>query len=199
MFEYLSEDREAFYFLFPIKKEITHETLAWIQFVISKKYIKNLQRKSFITIAILLTSGWLIFLFIVYLIFNFYYKDLQKFQTFLEKLPYNKGIQLDQILFSKELNRLKDVINYISQILYIQDKNLQYEKNKIENILTFFKEGLILTDADFKIQYVNPSFCALTGYSYESIINKNLIEIFPILHPNKNSLLWDEVFPELIT
>jgi PAS domain S-box-containing protein len=62
----------------------------------------------------------------------------------------------------------------------LQEKALREERKRAEaermRLMTAIEqaaEGLVITDADATIQYVNPAFSAMTGYSREEVIGKN--------------------------
>lgn len=195
--EYISEDEKSFFLLFSIKDEIAKENLAWIQIIFSKEFLKNLQRKSFETNLIFLTSGWLVVLFLILIIFEFYIKDLKKLQSFLLSIPQSKGNKLNDPLFSSELNSLRESANNISKFLYIDEKKIKFEKERLEKILSSLSEGIVLTDEKLIIHYANPVFCYIIGCcGQEDLIGKELPKIIPLDLSNTNSSFW-EIFEGL--
>jgi len=61
--------------------------------------------------------------------------------------------------------------------VYLQDMTLQkkneLELNKLFNATEQSPISIVITDPDGNIEYVNPKFCILTGYSQEELLGKN--------------------------
>lgn len=62
------------------------------------------------------------------------------------------------------------------------EKIIKQQSNRNEQILQTTMEGFILADTDGKIIDVNPSYCRMTGYSREELLNMNIMELEATLY-----------------
>jgi PAS domain S-box-containing protein len=67
-----------------------------------------------------------------------------------------------------EMHQLVHVAKDVSQ--YLQDES---EKNRLMAAIEQTSESVVMTDIDANIQYVNPAFENVSGYSREEIVGKN--------------------------
>lgn len=55
-------------------------------------------------------------------------------------------------------------------------KNLEIQKEKYSSIIANMNLGLVEIDNDSNIQFANQSFCTMSGFSEEELLNKNALE-----------------------
>ncbi|MGP9665357.1 EAL domain-containing protein [Halomonas sp. AOP22-C1-8] len=67
------------------------------------------------------------------------------------------------------LGDLRDALEQRDQALARSNQNLQLAERVIESSL----EGIIITDADARIEFVNPAFTHLTGYTLDDVLGKS--------------------------
>jgi PAS domain S-box-containing protein/diguanylate cyclase (GGDEF)-like protein/putative nucleotidyltransferase with HDIG domain len=74
-----------------------------------------------------------------------------------------------------------------------QQQNNQ-EISKLQQILNSSPVSIVITDIDGNIEYVNPFFSELTGYSLEEAIGKNPRVLKSDFHPEEEyKRLWDDI------
>lgn len=96
--------------------------------------------------------------------------------------------------FSGELAELAQVINSMTSTLELHQFNekqraeneLLKEKTKAQIALDAIGEGVITTDTNGRITYLNPTAEKLTGFTFEQAYGKYLSTIFKIKHKNNN-------------
>ncbi|MBL7930297.1 MAG: PAS domain S-box protein [Bacteroidia bacterium] len=67
-------------------------------------------------------------------------------------------------------------IDITTRLVY--QKRIQLLKEKYESIITNMNLGLIEVDIEERIQYANPGFSLISGYSLEELLGKNASDVF---------------------
>ncbi len=62
--------------------------------------------------------------------------------------------------------------------------NLEQQKEKYSSIIANMNLGLVEVDTDDVIQLVNQSFCTLSGYSEDQLVNKKALDVINVLNKN---------------
>ena len=89
--------------------------------------------------------------------------------------------------FEKELKEKNDELNQ-------QVKYKSYEILRLTQILDKSPMSIIITDIEGRVEYVNPFFSELTGYSDEEVFGKKLSILKSNLHPDEYySELWTTI------
>ncbi len=98
-------------------------------------------------------------------------KDLQKLALEVQKIG---DIESENIALTG-MDR-HDEIGYLTRALAERNDSIR-ESKKLEQLLysaiNQSHDSVVITDADAKIEYVNPAFSRITGYSYEEVIGQN--------------------------
>ncbi len=87
-----------------------------------------------------------------------------------------------------EIASLKEVARYLS--VAIQNAVAEQERKRAEedakvqhdfalHVMNRMGQGLVVTDADFRFEYVNPAFAQMVGHTPESLIGKSGLDIAP--------------------
>lgn len=64
--------------------------------------------------------------------------------------------------------------------LYIKEKEVWQQQEKFKVTMDSLGEGVIVTDMDAKVQFINKHAEALTGWNYSDALGRNLGEIYPL-------------------
>lgn len=64
--------------------------------------------------------------------------------------------------------------------LYFKEKEVRQQQEKFKVTMDSLGEGVIVTDMDAKVQYINKHAEALTGWMYSDALGRNLGEIYPL-------------------
>lgn len=95
-------------------------------------------------------------------------------------------------LFDKDNNIVK-ALAFIEDVT--QKMKNETEIRKLSEIVKQSPDGIIVTDLNTKIQYVNPAFTAITGYSYDEAIGKTPSSLH---HRNPPPEIMSEITGSLI-
>jgi PAS domain S-box-containing protein len=95
-------------------------------------------------------------------------------------------------LFDKNNNIVK-ALTFIEDVT--QKKKNETEIRKLSEIVKQSPDGIIVTDLNTKIHYVNPAFTAITGYSYNEAIGKTPSSLH---HRNPPPEIMSEITGSLI-
>jgi len=101
-----------------------------------------------------------------------------------EKKWIGQSVQLFEINGKIEINALASDITERKN----NERKLIIQKKQYENILTNMNLGLIEVDLNDVIQYANPSFSALSGYTSQELIGKKVSDLF-FNEDNKKTLI----------
>ena len=84
----------------------------------------------------------------------------------LDGTPFEAEVSLNRIVLGKN-TYLQAIVRDITE-----RKNREIQVNKLSNVMEQTADIVIVTDTRGKIEYVNPSFEKITGYSYHEAVNK---------------------------
>jgi len=79
-------------------------------------------------------------------------------------------------LIIQRLKRINNQVNLILSRMYSEDSLIKSEE-KYRSLFEKMNEGLMLSDENGIIQFVNPFFCDMTGYSKAELLGKNGYEL----------------------
>lgn len=71
------------------------------------------------------------------------------------------------------------------------EQSLEAEREKYSNIIANMNMGLLEVDLNDRIQFVNQSFCELSGYTQDELIGKKASELF--LDPENKAILHSKI------
>lgn len=80
--------------------------------------------------------------------------------------------------------------------VFIKHKRDEEEKVKLAAAIEQSPVGVLITDPEGKIEFVNPRFCKLTGYKEEELINKNISLLKSEAHPEN---YYEDMWQTLIS
>lgn len=106
----------------------------------------------------------------------------------------NKRVWISNYLIPLR-DRNKKIFNYLLLIQDITDqKKIIDQLRKLSRAVEQSPASVVITDISGVIEYVNPKFCELTGYTFEELINKNC-SILKSGEMGKNDYknLWDTI------
>ena len=84
--------------------------------------------------------------------------------------------------------------NVISFFDITELKKLEQELNRLKIAIEQSPISIVITDLDGNLEYVNPWFCKVTGYSYEEAIGENPKILKTGYTPDEEYIkLWDEI------
>ncbi len=128
--------------------------------------------------------------------------ELHQFISILDKYlkqmnDRTDGLRKINSKLEKELSRQNHSIERLNKILsqeISQRKSIQYEYHTLKMIIEQSPLSILITDADARIEYVNPKFSEITGYSLEEVRGKNpRILKSGEMPPEKYKELWDTI------
>jgi PAS domain S-box-containing protein len=88
----------------------------------------------------------------------------------LEAVGRQAGVAIENAVLFQQVN---EYANNLAEQVEARTAEIRSEKEKTEAILASAADAIIITSADGIIEYVNPAFTTLTGYSLEDVIDKN--------------------------
>ena len=92
---------------------------------------------------------------------------------------------------SDEIGNLALNINSTLDALEKLNEKVSYESSQRKSILETMGEGVVVTNSEKKIVYVNPTFISLFGYESKEIIDKEFDKIFPAYNLQEKQLPED--------
>ena len=75
---------------------------------------------------------------------------------------------------------------FLSDISYVSEQKEQY--NQLSKLVHQLRSGVILTDTDNRIKWVNDSFTELTGFTRDESLGKTILQLLPGPETNLNTL-----------
>lgn len=130
---------------------------------------------------VLFNSFLLIVISSIAVAFLFSYKlssPILEMEQFTERLRRGEGPGTLMVESSDEMGQLARNINYLVEELRSQIKRLNEEKGKVEAAFASAIEGVIILNAQDRIESMNQSMKAMIGDQYGDILNKTPIEAF---------------------
>ena len=94
-------------------------------------------------------------------------RELNQLTNVLEKFTVSIAACLSHMKYKEMLSRQKSIMS-----------DLQESKEKYQNVVENLSEGLVLTDMEEQIIFVNPRFAEISGYAQEEMIGKRMTELF---------------------
>lgn len=137
-----------------------------------------------------------------------YFKDPEQFVARILEILKNKTVVLSDELEMVDGRVLeRDYIPVISDGHYkghlwtyrdvtlsrLFKRNLQAEKDKYGSIIANMNLGLIELDTQGKIQLVNGSFCAMSGFEREELLGKTTVKILGVQAESGAAWDWSQV------
>ncbi len=130
---------------------------------------------------VLFNSFLLIVISSIAVAFLFSYKlssPILEMEQFTERLRRGEGPGTLMVGSSDEMGQLARNINYLVEELRSQIRRLNEEKGKVEAAFASAIEGVIILNAQDRIESMNRSMKAMIGDQYGEILNKTPIEAF---------------------
>ena len=125
-------------------------------------------------------------------------RTLETGQTYREVIPYHSPavktgwIELTTFPMLDENGRVEGVIEYVRDIS--EQKRIETELRKLSRAVEQNPSSIVITDVNGTIEYVNPKFTQITGYSQDSVIGGNpRILKSELTDPDIYEKLWEHV------
>jgi len=141
-----------------------------VQLAVEKTY-------SSIFLALIIVA---VFSIIIAIIFSYRLTaPIKSMEIFTEKLRRGETPEGSVLIkTSDETKKLADNINYIVDELRNRIKNANEENSKLVTAFASMTEGVLILDADNKIEAVNPALSNMLAFRSEDITGKTLLEAF---------------------
>ena len=120
----------------------------------------------------LLLASIIFFLFISLMLASYYSKDftrpISKLVRFLERVDFSREKE-QHIKMNGEQNEFNTLYNRVNGMLHkIKDANAQ---QKIASVAFEIENGMIITDAKFKVLKINRAYTEITGFTQNEIVD----------------------------
>jgi PAS domain S-box-containing protein len=150
------------------------------------------QKSMLIFTAMLGSFGMILVILILILLESFVLRRLMRLTGEVAEIGTKGSLSLRvKTLGGDELGLLAENINYTLEKLEAVTREKEYQQSQKESILEIMGEGVLVTDIDKKIIYVNPSFEHLLGYSFEVLKGHNFAQVFEVFDLNGKPLPVD--------
>lgn len=136
--------------------------------------VEKVYRKILLAICIVAIISLLIALFISYRLAA----PIRAMERFTENLRQGEPSGKIILRTSDETKKLADNINYLVEELQNKIRLADEEKSKLMTALTSINEGVLILNADEKIEFVSPSLANILAGQYGDIGGKTLMEAF---------------------
>jgi two-component system phosphate regulon sensor histidine kinase PhoR len=103
---------------------------------------------------------------------------IRALERFTERLRQGDPVETIFLETSDETKKLADNINYLVDELQSQIRLANEEKSKLMTAFTSMTEGVLILDAEDKIEFVNSALSNILTGQYEDISGKTLMEAF---------------------
>jgi two-component system phosphate regulon sensor histidine kinase PhoR len=103
---------------------------------------------------------------------------IRAMERFTERLRQGDQVETIFLETSDETKTLADNINYLVDELRSQIRLANEEKSKLMTAFTSMTEGVLILDAEDKIEFVNSALSNILTGQYEDIIGKTIMEAF---------------------
>ncbi len=103
---------------------------------------------------------------------------IRAMERFTERLRQGDQVETIFLETSDETKKLADNINYLVDELRSQIRLANEEKSKLMTAFTSMTEGVLILDAEDKIEFVNSALSNILTGQYEDISGKTLMEAF---------------------
>ena len=129
----------------------------------------------------------LITIVVFYIAMNFYIRHLKQEKIALEKIVVER---------TKEIYAQNEIIKHKVEILN-NEVEIRIQTEKMLKKLTVAVEqspiSIVITNIDGKIEYVNPFFCQITGYSLNEVVENNSRILRGNTPTETYTILWDTI------
>lgn len=106
--------------------------------------------------------------------FGFFSPHLLKLKEFITQMPSSQKINFS---YPKEIKEIADALNSTLERMSDKIKHLTEEKNRLQEVISNMTDGVIITDENGKILFINSSAKKIFNIENENIIGKTVIEI----------------------
>ena len=103
---------------------------------------------------------------------------IRALERFTERLRQGDPVETTFLETSDETKKLADNINYLVDELRSQIRLANEEKSKLMTAFTSMTEGVLILDAEDKIEFVNSALSNILTGQYEDINGKTIMEAF---------------------
>ncbi|MHB8137256.1 MAG: sensor histidine kinase [Smithellaceae bacterium] len=139
-----------------------------------RSLVEKVYQKILLAIFIVAIISLVIALFISYKLAE----PIRMMEKFTEKLRLGEPQGSIILRTSDETKKLADNINYLIDELQIKIRLANEEKSKLMAALTSINDGVLIVNADEKIEFVSPSLISILTGQYGDIGDKTLMEAF---------------------
>jgi two-component system, OmpR family, phosphate regulon sensor histidine kinase PhoR len=117
---------------------------------------------------------------------------IRALERFTERLRQGDPVETIFLETSDETKKLADNINYLVEELQSKIRLANEEKSKLMTAFTSMTEGVLILDAEDKIEFVNQAMSNILSDQYSDINGKTLIEAFRDVDLQKAFLKFKE-------
>ena len=117
---------------------------------------------------------------------------IRAMERFTERLRQGDPVETIFLETSDETKKLADNINYLVDELQSQIRLANEEKSKLMTAFTSMTEGVLILDAEDKIEFVNQALSNMLSEQYSDISGKTLMEAFRDVELQKAFLKFKE-------
>ena len=117
---------------------------------------------------------------------------IRAMERFTEKLCQGYPVGTIILKTSDETKKLADNINYLVDELQSQIRLANEEKSKLMTAFTSMTEGVLILDAEDKIEFVNSALSNMLAVQYGDVIGKTLMEAFRDVDLQKTFFKFEE-------
>lgn len=103
---------------------------------------------------------------------------IRAMEKFTERLRQGEPAGSIILKTADETKKLADNINYLVDELQSQIRQASEEKSKLMTAFASMTEGVLILDAEDKIEFINPAFSNMLSDQYGDVIGKTLMEAF---------------------
>ena len=122
---------------------------------------------------------------------------IRALERFTERLRKGDPVETIFLETSDETKKLADNINYLVDELRSQIRLANEEKSKLMTAFTSMTEGVLILDAEDKIEFVNSALSNILTGQYVDISGKTLMEAFRDIDLQKAFLKFKETHAQL--
>jgi len=181
---------DMLYVAIPIKSE--SQITGYIRLARPLHDVKNAIEKIYqsIFLAMMIVAG---IAFMIALFFSYRLAaPIRAMERFTEKLRQGHPVGTIFLETSDETEKLADNINYLVEELQSQIRLANEEKSKLMAAFTSMTEGVLILNAEDKIEYVNQALSNMLAEQYGDINGKTLMEAFLNADLQKSFLKFKE-------
>jgi two-component system phosphate regulon sensor histidine kinase PhoR len=117
---------------------------------------------------------------------------IRSMERFTERLRQGHPVGTIILETSDETEKLADNINYLVEELQSQIRLANEEKSKLMTAFTSMTEGVLILNAEYKIEFVNQALSEILSEQYGDINGKTLMEAFRDVELQKAFLKFKE-------